>query len=181
VLLPLPLDRCGECAVCVAMARPLVSTCTHRRRTTPLIHDGAFGVQSSEVELRSGRWLNLRRRRGISVGTIHTRYSHVQALSQDKKHSMYSRGVTCPAAPDPASLLRWAPALPRVLQFWASPLCRRELQRCHVSCNSGPHLSVEEGSDTAVCSTASDPASLMGRVPTLPRVPRFSVSHGPQV
>jgi hypothetical protein len=51
-----------------------------------------------------------------------------------------SGGVTCPAAPDLASLLRGAPALPRVPQLWTLPpmalgfaSLRGELWCCHMS------------------------------------------------
>jgi hypothetical protein len=60
----------------------------------------------------------------------------------------------CPAAPDLASLLRKALALPHVLQLWDPPPCLGGLRRCHVPRDSGPHLSAQEGSGTATCTVA---------------------------
>jgi hypothetical protein len=132
------------------------------------------------------------------VGTLQTGYPR-ESLSQDKEQSVHPHAVTCPTAPDPASLLRWAPTLPHILQLRTSPPCRRaltlprvprpqtsppcrgSLRRCHVPCSSGPRLHVEEGSGAITCPTAPDPASLLGRAPTLPHVPQFSVGRGPQV
>jgi hypothetical protein len=47
-----------------------------------------------------------------------------------------SGATTCPAAPDHASLLRWASALPRVPQLWTLPPWWGELRCCHVSYDS---------------------------------------------
>jgi hypothetical protein len=82
-----------------------------------------------------------------------------------------SGAATCPMTPDPASLLGRAPALPRVLRHRTPPPCSGGLRRCHVSHDTGPRLLTREGSGAAMCPTASDPASLLGRTPTLPRVP----------
>jgi hypothetical protein len=46
---------------------------------------------------------------------------------------MHPHAATCPAAPNPASLTRWVPALPCVLQLWTSPPCGGGLRHCHVS------------------------------------------------
>jgi hypothetical protein len=57
--------------------------------------------------------------------------------------------ATCPTAPDHASLPRWTQALPRV-QWLRTPLPFLDPLWCHrVSYDSGPHLLVEEGFDTA--------------------------------
>jgi hypothetical protein len=61
--------------------------------------------------------------------------------------------ATCPAAPDPTSLLG-------------------RLRRCHVSCGSESFLPTQEGSGAAICPVALDPASLLGRAPALPCVSR---------
>jgi hypothetical protein len=88
---------------------------------------------------------------------------------------------TCLAALDPASLLRRAPVLTRVPRLCTSPPCWGELRCHHVSCGSGPHLSPKEGSDAAMCSVASDLASLLRSAPELPNVTRLSVCHMSQV
>jgi hypothetical protein len=56
-----------------------------------------------------------------------------------------SNATTCPSAPDPASLLRRAPALPRVPQLWTPPPCSGGLRCCYVSLGSGPCLPAREG------------------------------------
>jgi hypothetical protein len=61
------------------------------------------------------------------------------------------RGPRRPMAPDPVSMLRRAPVLSRVLWLRTPPPCRRGLRRCHTSYDSGLHLPVEEGSNTATC------------------------------
>jgi hypothetical protein len=60
----------------------------------------------------------------------------------------------CPGAPDPASLLERAPALPRVP--W--------LQTC---------LPIGEGSGASTCPKILNPTSLLGRAPVLSRVPQL--------
>jgi hypothetical protein len=47
-----------------------------------------------------------------------------------------SGAATCPVAPDPASLLRRAPTLPRVLRHRPPPPCSGGLRCCHVSYGS---------------------------------------------
>jgi hypothetical protein len=70
-------------------------------------------------------------------------------------------GVTmCPATPDHASLLWWAPALPRVLRLQTLPPWRGELRCYHVSHGSGLCLP-ERG------------APMLSRVPR----PRRAVDH----
>jgi hypothetical protein len=59
---------------------------------------------------------------------------------------MHSHAVMCHAALDLASLSRWAPVLPRVLQLWTSHLRQGKLRRCHVSHGTGPRLPAGEGS-----------------------------------
>jgi hypothetical protein len=80
------------------------------------------------------------------------------------------RTVTCPAAPDPASLLRRALALPRVSRFRTPPPCSGGLWCCHVSHGFRPRLPAREGSCAATCHTVPDPAFLLGRAPVLPCV-----------
>jgi hypothetical protein len=72
------------------------------------------------------------------------------------------RTVTCPAAPDPASLLRRALALPRVSRLRTPPPCSGGLWCCHVSHGFRPRLPAREGSCAAMCHMAPDPASLLG-------------------
>jgi hypothetical protein len=71
--------------------------------------------------------------------------------------------VTCPTAPDLASLLWRALALSCALPLQILPLCLGGLRRCHVSCGMGPHLSAREGFDVVMCVEALDPASLLKR------------------
>jgi hypothetical protein len=70
-----------------------------------------------------------------------------------------SGDATCSSAPDLASLLRWAPALPRVPWHWALP----------------PR---KESSGAATCSSAPDLASLPRWVPALPRGPDLASPWG---
>jgi hypothetical protein len=65
----------------------------------------------------------------------------------------------CPAAPNLASWLRWALALPCVLWLRTSPLGTGGLQHCHVSSGSRPRLPVDVGSDAVTCPAALDLAS----------------------
>jgi hypothetical protein len=91
---------------------------------------------------------------------------------------MGSGTATRPTASDLGSLSRRALALPRVPQPRTSPTCLGGLRRCHVSYGSESRLPVEEGSSAAMCSTASNPASLQERAQALPRVPQFHVGRG---
>jgi hypothetical protein len=63
------------------------------------------------------------------------------------------------AAPDPASLLRRAPALPRVPWLRIPPPRQRGLQYCHASCGSKARLPIQEGSSAVTRPEAQDPAS----------------------
>jgi hypothetical protein len=72
---------------------------------------------------------------------------------------MRPRAATCPTAPDPASLSRWALAPPRVLQLRTLPSCRGGLRRRHMSYSSEPRSPAEVGSSAATCSEAPDFAS----------------------
>jgi hypothetical protein len=89
--------------------------------------------------------------------------------------------VTCPTAPGPASLVRWALALKRTLWLWTPPPCRDGLRRCHVTYGSTPHLPIEVGFDVAAYPMAPDPASQPGRVLVLPWIPQFPKGHMPQI
>jgi hypothetical protein len=53
---------------------------------------------------------------------------------------MHLHTTTCPAAPDPASLPRRAPVLPRASWLQTLPPGSGGLQCCHVSHGSGPRL-----------------------------------------
>jgi hypothetical protein len=79
-------------------------------------------------------------------------------------------------APDLASLLRWAPALPHVLWFRTSPPGWGGLWHCHVSRGSGPHLPVEVGSGAVTCPMAPDLTSQSRWALALPHVLRLRTS-----
>jgi hypothetical protein len=99
-----------------------------------------------------------------------------------------SDAATCHAAPDPASLLEWAPVLPCVLDPGPClpagvssgattcprprtlPPCWGGLQCRHVSCGPGPCLPARGGSGAPMCLAAPDPASQLGWAPVSPRV-----------
>jgi hypothetical protein len=81
-----------------------------------------------------------------------------------------SNATACPAAPDLASLLRWAPALPRVPQLWNWPPWWGELWCCHVSRSPEPRLLTEVNSDAAKYPSSPDLASLLRWTPALSRV-----------
>jgi hypothetical protein len=81
--------------------------------------------------------------------------------------------ATCHVALDPTSLLGRAPMLPHVPRLWILPPCSGGLQRCHMSCCSGSCLPTREGTGAATCPATIDPASLLGRAPTLPCVTRL--------
>jgi hypothetical protein len=72
---------------------------------------------------------------------------------------VHPRGSMCSSAPDLASLMRWAPALPRVP--W--------LQALH---------SREESSGAAMCSSAPDHAIQSRWAPELPRAPGLASPRG---
>jgi hypothetical protein len=82
-----------------------------------------------------------------------------------------SDATTCPAALDPASLLERALMLPLISRLWILPPYSRGLQHSHVSSGSESYLPAREGSDAAMCPTAPDPASLLGRALVLPHDP----------
>jgi hypothetical protein len=87
--------------------------------------------------------------------------------------------ATCPAAPDLASLLRWAPVSPRVPQLRTSPPCWSELQQCHVPHSLGPCLLTEVNSSAVTCSTVQGSAFLRGglRDCHVSHSPRRTVDH----
>jgi hypothetical protein len=116
-----------------------------------------------------------------TIGTLQTRYSHVQASRQHKDQCVYPRAATCPTALDLTSLSRWTPALPRVLQLRTSPPYCGGLWCCHVARCSGPRILIKEGSSATTCPMVPDPTSVLGRALALSRVPRFPVGHVPQV
>jgi hypothetical protein len=84
---------------------------------------------------------------------------------------MHLHTITCPIAPDPASLSRRALALPRAPRLRIPPPSSGGLRCYHVSHGSGPYLPTREGTGAATCHVALDPASLLGRAPVLPRAP----------
>jgi hypothetical protein len=86
---------------------------------------------------------------------------------------MHPRTATCCVAPNLASLPRWAPALPHVLQLRTSPPCWGGLRCCHVSNGLEPRLPAQEGSSADTCPVAPGLTSLSRRAPTLPRVPQL--------
>jgi hypothetical protein len=88
-------------------------------------------------------------------------------------HDVVPCVATCPTAPDLTSILRWAPALPHVLQLWTLAPRRGALRRCHASRNSGPHHPTVAGSVVATWPVAPDLASPLRRAPMLPCVPRY--------
>jgi hypothetical protein len=65
------------------------------------------------------------------------------------------------ATSDLASLPRWAPALPHVLQPQTSHSYRGGLWRCHMFRGPVPRLLAEVSSSTAMCPLAPDLASLL--------------------
>jgi hypothetical protein len=67
--------------------------------------------------------------------------------------------------------------MPCIPRLWILPPCSGGLRRCHVFRGSRSCLPAREGSDTATCPTALDPASLLGRASMLPRVLQL---YGPQ-
>jgi hypothetical protein len=93
-------------------------------------------------------------------------YCHVPYSSEPCHPADVSSGaVTYPTAPDPASLMRWASALPCALWLQTILPCQSGLWCCHVSSGSGPHLPAEVGSGAATCLEPSDLASQLGWAP----------------
>jgi hypothetical protein len=82
-----------------------------------------------------------------------------------------SGATTCPAAPNPASLLKRVLVLPHIPRLWILPPCSGGLRRCHASRGSGSCLPTQEGSGAATRPTAPDPASLLRRALVLPHIP----------
>jgi hypothetical protein len=107
-----------------------------------------------------------------SVFHLHCRYPVDRVspcISQDKEWGVYPRVAMCLAALDPASPPSWTPGLPHVQWHRISPPSEGGLWYCHVSSGSGPRLTVREGSDTATCPVAPDPASQPGRASVQPQ------------
>jgi hypothetical protein len=73
-----------------------------------------------------------------------------------------SGAATCPTALDPASLLRWTPALPRVHRLWTTPPDQDGLRSYHVPLRFGPRFPVGKGYGIFACPTTLGPASLLG-------------------
>jgi hypothetical protein len=48
---------------------------------------------------------------------------------------------------------------------------------CHVPCSTEPYPPVKVGSGATTCPVAPDPASMIGRAPTPPRVPWLRIPH----
>jgi hypothetical protein len=84
-----------------------------------------------------------------------------------------SGAATCPAVLDPVSLLRRASTLSCVSRLRILPPCLGGLWCYHMSCGFESCLPTQEGSGAATRPAALDPASLLGRAPTLPRVPQL--------
>jgi hypothetical protein len=68
-----------------------------------------------------------------TVGILQTRYPSILASSQEKGPSVHPCATMRLAAPDPASLLRRAPALPRISWLQSPPPYSGGLQRYHTS------------------------------------------------
>jgi hypothetical protein len=103
--------------------------------------------------------------------------AYVLALSCVPRHQVHncpvqrgSGGAVCPTAPDPTSLLRRGPVLPRIPPLRTLPLCSGGVQCCHVSRGSGPYLTAWEGSWAAMHPTTLDPACPLERTLVPPRV-----------
>jgi hypothetical protein len=75
-----------------------------------------------------------------------------------------SDAAMSPMAPDLASRLRWASALPRIHWLWTSPLGWGELQRYHMPYGLRPRLPTEVGSGVATCPMAPNVAPGWGRL-----------------
>jgi hypothetical protein len=89
---------CQGCTIASTTKRKVQDNRTGHRRVGP----NCRFIASPEVGL------------GATVVTLQTRYPYVQALTQDKEQDMHPRVATCPAAPEPASLIGRAPTPPRV-------------------------------------------------------------------
>jgi hypothetical protein len=85
------------------------------------------------------------------VSTLPTGYLRIQASRQDKENGVHLHTATCAAAPDPASLPRWAPVLPRASWHRTPAPCSGGLQCCRVSHGSGPRLCAWEGTGATMC------------------------------
>jgi hypothetical protein len=94
-------------------------------------------------------------------------------------YHVLAKVATCPMEPDSTSLLRRAPALPRVPQLWNSPSCLGGLYCYHVSHGSIPYLPTQEIFGAAMCPKAPDPTSLLRRATALPCVLRPSEGRCP--
>jgi hypothetical protein len=84
-----------------------------------------------------------------SEGLRHCHVSHGSRSCLPAREG--SDAATCPTAPDHASLIGMALALPRVPRLWIRPPYSRGIQRCHVSHNIRPRLPAQEGFDTDMC------------------------------
>jgi hypothetical protein len=122
--------------------------------------------------------------------SVHCRPSTPANKHEDKTSSgsMLPWADTRPTAPDPASLLGWAPVLPRVSYLRTPPPYRRGsgatrgsrlrtlphyrwgLQRRYVFHGSGSRLLIEMGYRAVTCFVAPDPAFLLKLAPELPLV-----------
>jgi hypothetical protein len=90
--------------------------------------------------------------------------------SKTRRHT-----ATCPTSSDLTSLLGRSPALLCVSWLQILSSCSGGLRRCHVSCASRSCLPAWKGSGAVTCPMPPDPAFLLGRAPTLPRVPRHQI------
>jgi hypothetical protein len=108
---------------------------------------------------------------GATVGTLLTGYRRIEASSQDMEQRMHLHTAMYHIAPDLTSLPMWAPALSRVPRLWTSPPCRGGIWCCHMSRGPRPHLLADVTSNTAMCPSSLDLASLPRWAPVLPHVP----------
>jgi hypothetical protein len=86
---------------------------------------------------------------------------------------VHLRTAMCPVPPDPTSLPRRAPVLPRAPRLRTPPPYSGGLWCCHMSHSSRPRLPAREGSSATMCNTAPEPVSLLRRAPVLPCGPQL--------
>jgi hypothetical protein len=108
---------------------------------------------------------------GATVGTLLTGYRRIEASSQDMEQCVHLLTAMYHVAPDLTSLPMWALALPRVPRPRTSPPCRGGIQCCHMSRGPRPHLLADMTSNTVMCPSSLDLASLPRWAPVLPHVP----------
>jgi hypothetical protein len=107
------------------------------------------------------------------VGTLQTGYLTYMLQAKTKEKACVHALPRATLASESASLFMEGSDAATCTRLRTPPLCLGGLRHCHVPRGSGPHLTVQEGSDAATRPSAPDPTLPLRRGPALTHVLRF--------